>query len=304
MKIGLLTSRIRVEEKLIIAAFEQRGVDFEIRDIRKSTFDLQQPERWQSFDVILERCVSHSGALTALQILERWGIPCVNRADIAQVCGSKLETSLALLAHQVPTPETRIAYTPESALEAIREMGFPVVLKPVVGSWGRLLSKVNDVESAEAILEHKSTLGSYQHSIFYIQQYIDKPGRDLRTFVIGDQTVAGIARHSSHWITNTARNGRVEHLPISDEINDLSLRAARAVGGGVVAVDLLETRDGGLLVNEVNYTMEFRNSIERVDLPGKLVDHVLEVAEGRDVRNSNRENRTAVPRPLAPGPSV
>lgn len=283
MRIGILYSRIRAEEKLIVQAIETRGLDYEMIDVRQVSFDLDRQGWWTQFDVILERCVSHSRALAALQILAMWGIPCVNDAQVAQVCGSKLETSLALAAAGVPTPSVQIAFTPEAALTAIEEMGYPVVLKPAVGSWGRLLAKVNDREAAEAILEHKSTLGSYQHSIFYIQQYIDKPGSDIRTFVVGDETICGITRHSAHWITNTARGGQAENCLITPEIDRLSVAAARAVGGGVVAIDLLETPLGELLVNEVNYTMEFRNSIapSGVDIPARIVDFAISVGDGR-----------------------
>ncbi|MFZ1396740.1 MAG: RimK family alpha-L-glutamate ligase, partial [Candidatus Promineifilaceae bacterium] len=161
----------------------------------------------------------------------------------------------------------------------------PVVLKPAVGSWGRLLAKVNDREAAEAILEHKSTLGTYQHSIFYIQEYIAKPDRDIRSFVVGDETICAITRHSAHWITNTARGGSAENCPITPELDRLSRAAAQAVGGGVVAVDLLENGNGRLLVNEVNYTMEFRNSIAPtgVDIPGRIVDYLLQVGEAAAV---------------------
>ena len=283
MRVGILYSRIRAEEKLIVEAVQARGLDYEMIDVRTAVFDLNQREQWQQFDVVLERCVSHSRAVSTLQILGMWGIPCVNNAHVAQVCGSKLETNLALVAAGVPTPQVRIAFTPESALAAIEELGYPAVLKPAVGSWGRLLAKVNDREAAEAILEHKSTLGTYQHSIFYVQEYVAKPDRDLRTFVIGDETICGIMRHSAHWITNTARGGRAEVCPITPEIDRLSRMAAQAVGGGVVAVDLLETPAGELLVNEVNYTMEFRNSIAPtgVDIPARLVDYVVAVGEQR-----------------------
>ncbi len=283
MKVGILYSRIRVEEKLIIRALAERGVDYELIDARRAVFDLARPEAWQAYDVILERCVSHSRALAALQILGSWGVPCVNDAHVAQVCGSKLETTLALLAANVPTPRVQIASTPEAALAAIEEMGYPVVLKPAVGSWGRLLAKINDREAAEAVLEHKSTLGSYHHSIFYIQEYVPKPDRDIRSFVVGDETICAITRHSAHWITNTARGGRAENCPVTPQIDQLSQAAARAVGGGIVAVDLLETETGELLVNEVNYTMEFRNSIEPtgVDIPGRIVDYLLDVGGGR-----------------------
>jgi [lysine-biosynthesis-protein LysW]--L-2-aminoadipate ligase len=282
MNIAILYSRIRAEEKLIVQAFEQRGITPDMIDVRRTVFDLHNKNHWTKYDVVLERCVSHSRAVAALQILEALGIPCVNEAHVAQVCGSKLETSLALIAAGVPTPAVKIAFTPESALQAIETIGYPAVLKPAVGSWGRLLAKINDREAAEAVLEHKETLGSYHHSIFYVQEFVDKPGADIRTFVVGDETICGITRRSEHWITNTARGGQAQNCPITAEINALSLAAAQAVGGGVVAVDLLQDQYGKLLVNEVNYTMEFRNSIEPtgIDIPGHIADYVLAAGRG------------------------
>jgi [lysine-biosynthesis-protein LysW]--L-2-aminoadipate ligase len=282
MNIAILYSRIRTEEKLIIQAFEQRGITPQMIDVRKIVFDLHEQKHWTQYDAVLERCVSHSRALSALQILDALGVACINNAHVAQICGSKLETSLALIAAGVPTPAIKIAFTPESALQAIEEIGYPAVLKPAVGSWGRLLAKINDREAAEAVLEHKETLGSYHHSIFYIQEFVNKPGADMRTFVVGDETICGITRSSEHWITNTARGGQAANCLITAEIDSLSRAAAGAVGGGIVAVDLLEDPDGQLLVNEVNYTMEFRNSIEPtgIDIPGRIADHVLAVARG------------------------
>jgi len=280
MRVGILYSRIRAEEKLIVEALRKRDVAFEMIDVRDARFALEDPDPWRRYDVILERCVSHTKALAALQIFAAWGIPTVNTAHVAQVCGSKMETSFALKAAGVPQPRLQIALSTQSALAAAEELGYPVVLKPATGSWGRLLAKVNDREAIEAVLEHKATLGSVHHSIFYVQEYINKPGRDIRTFVVGDETICGIMRYSNHWITNTARGGQAENCPITPELHELSLAAAQAVGGGIVAVDILETEDGELLVNEVNYTMEFRNSIlpSGVDIPERMVAHALSVA--------------------------
>jgi [lysine-biosynthesis-protein LysW]--L-2-aminoadipate ligase len=142
------------------------------------------------------------------------------------------------------------------------------------------LSRINDRDAAEAILEHKETLGSYHHSIFYIQEYVKKPERDVRAFVVGGETVCAIYRTSEHWITNTARGGKSSNCPVTPELNDICVAAANAVGGGVVAIDLFEDPDRGLLINEVNYTMEFRNSIvpTGVNIPGRMVDFCLRVA--------------------------
>jgi [lysine-biosynthesis-protein LysW]--L-2-aminoadipate ligase len=280
MKVGVLASIIRKEEKLIFQRLEDRGVDWEVIDDREVRFDLENGDEFRKYDVILERAVNHSRALYALHIFGMWGVPTVNTYQVAETCGNKILTSAALVKAGVPTPKTIIAFTPKSALEAIESIGYPVVLKPAVGSWGRLLSKVSDRDAAEAILEHKKILGTYHHSIFYIQEYIQKPQRDIRAFVVGDETIAAIYRESPHWITNTARGGKASNCPITPELNDLCVRAAKAVGGGVVAIDVFEDPDRGLLVNEVNYTMEFRNSIEPtgVDIPGKIVDFALRVA--------------------------
>ncbi len=281
IRVGILHSRIRVEEKLILAALEARGIAYEMIDDRRVIFDLHE-NGFRRFDVVLERCINHSRALYALRILNDWGVRTVNTYPVALTCGNKLETTSALIRAGVPTPRTRVAFTPQSALEAIEEMGYPVVLKPAVGSWGRLLAKVNDREAAEALLEHKQVLGSYHHSIFYIQEYIPKPKRDIRAFVIGDETVAAIYRHADHWITNTARGGRAAPCPVTPELNALCVQAARAVGGGILGVDLLEDPERGLLVNEVNYTIEFRNSIRTtgVDIPALMVDYLVRVAWG------------------------
>ncbi len=278
MHIGVMLSRVRIEEKLLFDALERRGVQYTKLDDREIVFDLQR--NYWNFDVVIERCINHSRALYALRILNTWGLRTVNTYHVADVCGNKFLTTTALIENEVPSPRTLIAFTPESALQAIEELGYPVVLKPAVGSWGRLLSKINDRDAAEAVLEHKEVLGSYHHSIYYIQEYVKKPGRDIRTFVVGDQTIAAIYRTSPHWITNTARGGQALNCPITPEINDISVRAAKAVGGGVVAIDLLEGPDG-LLVNEVNYTMEFRNSIETtgVDIPGAIVDYAIAEAK-------------------------
>lgn len=278
MHIGVLCSRIRVEEKLLLSELERRGLNHSIIDDREVVFDLN--EGHYPYDVVLERSIHHSRALYALKVLNDAGVPTVNNHQVAAICGDKFQTTQALIKAGVPTPRTRMAFTPEAAIRAIEELGYPVVLKPAIGSWGRLIAKVNDREAAEALLEHKEILGSYHHSIFYIQEYIPKPnGRDIRAFVVGDECICAIYRTSSHWITNTARGGIASVCPVTPALADICVGAANAVGGGVVAIDVLETNDGRLLINEVNYTMEFRNSIDPtgVNIPGKIIDYVIAV---------------------------
>lgn len=280
MEIGFLHSIMRKDEKLLIEEFNKRNnVELVMIDDRTLKFDLKQKQF--SFDAIIERSINHSRALHSLRLFESNGIKCINSFKVASICGDKLLTSSALHDAGIPQPNIKIAFTEESALEAIEEMGYPVVLKPAVGSWGRLLSKINDRDAAESILEHKTVLGTYHHSIFYIQNYIEKKGRDIRSFVVGDECIAAIYRTSPHWITNTAKGGVASKCEVTPDIADLSLNAAKAVGGGVVALDIFES-DEGLLINEVNYTMEFKNSINTtgVNIPQKVVDYVIKVAQG------------------------
>ncbi len=278
MKIGMLLSIVSREQKMLFEAAANRGIVFDRLDDRRIVFDLEN-QRYDH-DVILERSINHSRALYSLKMLNASGIRTVNSYDVARVCGNKFLTTMALVDHGVPTPKARVAFTAESALAEIESMGYPVVLKPPIGSWGRLIARINDRHAAEAVLEHKETLGSYHHSVFYIQEYVDKPGRDIRSFVVDGETICAIYRYSEHWKTNTALGGTVANCPVEGEVGALSARAANAVGGGAVAVDLLESPEG-ILVNEVNYTMEFRNSVRPtgVDIPARIIDYLVKVAQ-------------------------
>ena len=280
VRIGVVCSRVRVEEKMLFAALRERGVDYDRVDPRRLTFQLGGAGL-EKYDAVLVRCLSHSRAYYLTRWLEGLGVPTVSPHRTVATCGDKLLTSAALQEAGLPIPRTAVAFTSEAALEVIERMGYPVVLKPLFGSWGRLLARVNDRDAAEAILEHKTTLGGYIHSVFYIQEYVDKPGRDIRALVVGDEVVYAIYRRSAHWITNTARGGEPLPCPLTPEIVALSLAAAEAVGGGIVAVDLLETADGRLLVNEVNHTPEFHGAMQATDadIAGKMVDYVLEVGQ-------------------------
>ncbi len=281
--VSLICSRVRVEEKLLVAAFEGRGARVIRFDERDLLMNMNDPDDspFSSSDVVMLRPIANSRALALSQILESWGAITVNTHRTIAITGDKMATTAALVRAGVACPRTRVAFDPGTALRAAESLGYPVVFKPVVGSWGRLVSLANDSAAAEAIIEHRTVLGSPVHGIHYIQEYIDKPGRDIRAFVVGEETVAAIYRYSEHWVTNTARGAQTENCPLYDELLDLCGRAARAVGGGLLAVDLLESPDG-LVVNEINHTMEFRNSVEPtgVDIPALMADYVIDRATG------------------------
>jgi [lysine-biosynthesis-protein LysW]--L-2-aminoadipate ligase len=274
IRIGFLYTRLRVEEKLLLEELEKHSDTAIVRINDGDTFfDINQlPE---PVDILFERSISYSRGLYISRIFEANGIPVVNSSLVAERCGDKYITSQILAKNGVPTPRVLMAFDQESALQAIEAMGYPCVLKPVVGSWGRLLAKVENREMAEALIEHKATLG-VNHQVFYIQEYINKPGRDIRAFVVGEETICAIYRSSENWITNTARGGVATNCPVTDELVELCQRAARAIGGGLLALDVFET-ENGLTINEINHTMEFRNSIVTtgVNIPQRMIEYLL-----------------------------
>ncbi len=274
MKLAILISQVRLEEKLIFAAMEAAGIQLVKVFDKELILDLDQPQ-FPQVDLVLDRGLVHSRAEYTLRFLRDLGIPTVNSYDATITCDNKFLTSMTLRRAGVPALHTMIAYTPQAALQAIEQLGYPVVLKPPVGSWGRLLAKINDREAAEAVLEHKEILGSYHHSIFYIQEYVPKPGGDIRAFVVGDQVIGASYRSSPHWITNVARGASTAPCPVTPQMEEIALSAARAVGGEILGVDLVET-DQGLKVIEINTGAEFKGLIEAtgVDVPAAIVAYL------------------------------
>ncbi len=274
IRIGFLYTRLRVEEKYLLDELEKLS-DVEVIRINDGDqyFDISQIP--QPVDVLFERSISYSRGLYISKIYAANGVKVVNSPQVAERCGDKYVTSQLLVQNGIPTPRVVMAFGEESALRAIEAVGYPCVLKPVVGSWGRLLAKVDNREAAESFIEHKASLG-VNHQVFYIQEYVNKPGRDIRAFVIGDETICAIYRSSENWITNTARGGVATNCPITAEIADLCQRAAHAVGEGLLAIDLFETGKE-LVINEINHTMEFRNSIATtgVNIPARMAGYVV-----------------------------
>ncbi|WP_311170460.1 lysine biosynthesis protein LysX [Halobellus ordinarius] len=290
MKVGLLYSRIRRDEKLLLSELRERGHEVEKIDVRKEQFSISDPpESFDGVDIAVDRCLATSRSRYVTQFLDAYDIPVVNSASTADICADKVKNSLALERAGVPTPNTKVAFTTDSALEIIEEFGYPCVLKPVMGSWGRLMAKVDSRSAAEAILEHKATLGHYEHKVFYVQEFVEKPGRDIRVVAVDGEPVAAMTRSSDHWLTNAAKGGEVAAFELDDRARELVAAASDAVGGGLLGVDLMETgvvsesgdsearqteSDGDYTVHEVNHTVEFKalNDAVDVDVPAAVVD--------------------------------
>ena len=274
MKIGILFSKIRVEEKLLIEEVKKRrNVTLKLIDSRKLIIT---PEDDLGIDVLLDREIASSKALHVVEMLKNSAVRCINSYDVIRICGDKVFTSRWLSKKGVPTPKVKVAFTKESALEAIEEMGYPVVLKPVDGSWGRLIAKIENKNSALAILEHKSYLSSFYHSIFYLQEYINKPDRDIRVLMIDEEPICASYRKSSDWLTNVSKGATTEECIITPELEKISIMASKAVGGGALAIDIMETADG-FTVNEINCSMEFKGSMHAVkkNIPSIIIDYCL-----------------------------
>lgn len=281
--LAVLYDRIRPDEKMLFEALDDLGVPYDkvYTPQLTVTFD-EQGRAAIPWKVAIERCVSQSRGHGVTRALEGFGVKVINPAHVIELCGDKLATNAALHAHGLPTPRTGVAFDGDAALQLIEAMGYPVVLKPTVGSWGRMVSRLNDRAAAEAVIEHKEVLGGPQHGIFYMQELIDKPGRDIRAFVVGGECIGAIYRTSEHWITNTARGAKASNCPVTPEIADLAVRAAAAVHGQIVAIDLVEdpaaqNEWGGLKIIEINHTMEFKNSVATtgVNIPRRMGEYAI-----------------------------
>lgn len=265
-------------------ASQKRKIDISLVDIRDQIFN---PQTYKvDFDIALERSVSSVKGMYATQFLESLGVPVVNTSRIASICQDKFLTSLAIHRNGVPTPKFALVFTEREALAAVEKLGgYPVVVKPNLGSWGRLVAKVNDRDALEAIIEQKTTLGGPHHQAIYVQEYIEKPGRDIRIHVIGGKVIAAIYRQSEHWITNTARGAEAIACKIDKPLSVIAEKAARSIGIGILGLDILETKNG-YVANEVNHTMEFKNvqRVTKIDIAGTILDYCSSVYKNSAVK--------------------
>jgi len=277
-KVGLVYDQLRPDERLIIDAAKREGIQLALYDTNQLAWDVTgQEDGIELADAFLQRCMSYFRSIHVTAVLEAKGKAVVNSFQASSTCGDKLIASLALSRAKIPTPRTFLAFTQDSSLKALEQLGYPAVLKPVVGSWGRLVAQLKDPESATAIIEPREYMHPIQQ-LYYLQEKVKRPERDIRCYVIGDQAVAAIYRHAppGEWRTNTARGGVAENLRVTPELEEISVRAADAVGGGAFGVDLMET-DTGLVVHEVNHTTEFKNTVRvtGVDIPKLLLEYAI-----------------------------
>ena len=278
MRIGICYTLVSAENKMLLDAANKRGVELEKITDGTALLEVSASGR-KEFDVLLQRSVSYSRSQYLTYYYERNGTRVINSYDAARICGDKMLCSLELAKAGVPTPRTYVAFSPESAKAAAAKLGFPLVMKPVMGSWARMVHRINDSDSLDAALESREEMGNPWQKVYYLQEHINKPGRDIRAFVVGNEVIAAIYRHStekSGWITNTGRGGTASKCEVTPELSELCLKAVRIVSEGIYGVDLMESNQG-MLVHEINHTTEFRNSVAPtgVDIADKMIEYVI-----------------------------
>jgi [lysine-biosynthesis-protein LysW]--L-2-aminoadipate ligase len=278
--VGIIYDRIRWEEKDLLRAFEERGVKPLLIDAKNIVEDVTSHDGSSFPKVNMNRCISFYRGEFVASILENCEVGVVNSCSVLHTCGNKLLTTEALVKNGVPTPKTLVAFSPESAVECANNIGYPCVMKPIIGSWGRMVVKLLDEDSARSFIEMRESAGDgIQQTVFYIQEFIQRPPRDIRCIVVGDEIVASVYRYAANgsWKTNVALGGKSEKCPMTKDLEDVVMATSKAVGGGILGVDAMEATAGRLLVHEVNGTVEFRGaaSVSERDIASAMTDFVL-----------------------------
>jgi [lysine-biosynthesis-protein LysW]--L-2-aminoadipate ligase len=274
-KITVLYDTIRPEEKALAEAAAKNGIDLQMVDCKNLILDI---DKKSNYSAVLQRCVSYYRNLHSTAALEGMGANVINSLYCGVYAGNKLFTHMLLNQIGVPTPYVTVAFSKESALEALDRLGYPRVIKPTVGSWGRMVSKLNDRESAEGIIEEREKMYPI-YQVHYLEEFVQRPPRDIRAIVIGDSVAGAIYRNSTdeNWKTNTHLGGTAEVCKVTKELEDMCIKAKNAVKGQVVGIDLMESKDKGLVVHEINNTTEYRNvaRVTGVDIAAKILEYAV-----------------------------
>lgn len=275
--LSILYDTIRWEEKALLDAAKKKGVDVDMVDCKNLFLSLDKTK--EKFETVIQRCVSYYRSLHSTAALEGKGINVINSLNTSIFAGNKLFTHMLLQKHGVPTPFSAVAFSEDAALDALESKGYPMVLKPTVGSWGRMIALLKDRDSAEGIMESRERMYPI-YQVYYLEEFVQRPPRDIRAIMIGDRVVAAIYRYSGdgQWKTNMALGGKAEECKVTKEMEDICVKAKNAVQGQIVGVDLMESKEKGLVVHEVNNTTEYKNTVRvtGVDIPALMIDYALQ----------------------------
>ena len=281
-KLRIVFDRVRSEEKMLEEKAVELGHDTKMIDAKITQINTESKQSDFDFgDVVLERCVSYFRGLHFTACLEFLDVPVINKFEVANNCGNKMITSLLLKKHNVPTPKTYFSFSSETALENLEKVGYPMVIKPVVGSWGRGVMALKDRDTADAIIEVRELNDGPLDRIYYLQEMVKRPPRDIRVIAVGDQVVAAMYRTSTGGFkTNIALGAEPVPCEITKELEDICLKASKAVGGGILGVDLMEDEKRGLVVHEVNNTVEFKGlaKVAKKNIPKEMINFAVKSA--------------------------
>ena len=274
--LSILYDTIRWEEKALFDAAKEKGIDVKMVDCKNLSINLDKSK--EDYGTVIQRCVSYYRSLHSTAALEGKGVNIINSLNTSIFAGNKLFTHMLLLKKGIPTPFSAVTFSQESALEFLDKNGYPMVIKPTVGSWGRMIAMLKDKEAAEAIIESRESMYPI-YQVYYLEEFVNRPPRDIRAIVIGDKVVAAIYRYSGddQWKTNMALGGRAEELKVTKELEDICIKAKEAVQGQIVGVDLMESKENGLVVHEVNNTTEYKNTVRvtGVNIPAMMIDYAM-----------------------------
>jgi [lysine-biosynthesis-protein LysW]---L-2-aminoadipate ligase len=274
----ILYDQLRWEEKSLIDAAKKKDIKLEVINCRENPIDLDKDEFTYCDDVILQRCVSYYNNLHSTAAFEGLGAKMINSLYTAIMCGNKLFTHMELAKSGIAIPKAFCAFSNQSAMDILNKNGYPKVIKPVVGSWGRMVALLKDKEAAEAVIEDREHMYPLYH-VFYFEEFVKRPPRDIRCIVVGNKVVAAIYRYSgdNEWKTNMALGGKAEACKVTNEMEGLCLKVAKTLKGEILGVDLMESDENGLLVHEVNNTTEFKNTVRvtEIDIPSLIIDHMV-----------------------------
>ncbi len=281
MRISLIYDIIRWEERSIIKALNDKNVDVSLIDVKNMNLDLKD-NNYDFGDISLQRSTGYYRNLHSTAYVEFTGNKIVNNFNSTVITGNKMFTSLMLSKNSIKIPKTFVSFNKETFLKSFSgDFNNKAVTKPVTGSWGRMISLLNDYYAAMDVSEYKDYMYPL-YQINYTQEFINGFNRDLRVFVVNDNVVAGIYRYNApdDWRTNTALGGRAEKLEITPEIEEIALKSAEAVGPGIYGIDILESKEG-YFVNEINGNTEFKNTVPvtGINIPDYIADYLISEAK-------------------------
>jgi len=274
--LSILYDTIRWEEKALFDAAKKKGIDAAMVDCKSLSINLDKTE--ERYGTAIQRCVSYYRSLHSTAALEGKGVNVINSLNTSIFAGNKLFTHMLLVKNGIPTPFSAVAFSEQAAIDTLEKKGYPMVLKPTVGSWGRMIALLKDRDSAEAIMETRESMYPI-YQVYYLEEFVNRPPRDIRAIMVGDTVVAAIYRYSGdgQWKTNMALGGKAEPMKVTKELEDICIKAKDAVQGQIVGVDLMESKENGLVVHEVNNTTEYKNTVRvtGVDIPALMIDYAM-----------------------------